>query len=124
VVLVGFRHDPTVDDEHWFLLQNSWKGLPLLEVSSAFLAKHLKGSLIFVMGNVDVPASASMFARRDGDEGDGCCLLHGECSYNDDGGDGFVIEEEEDEDEGAAFSSVPYAFLSSPERKRGHTRLR
>jgi hypothetical protein len=124
MVLVGFRHDPAVDDKHWFLLQNSWKGLPLLEVSSAFLAKQLRGSLIFVMGNVVIPSTVSRFARRDGDDGDGCCLLHGECSYGDDGGDGFVIKEEEDEDEGAPFSSVPYAFLSSPERKRGHRSLR
>ena len=110
MVLIGFRRDPTIKGKYWFLLQNPWKGLPLLEVSQAFMAEHLRGSLVFVMG--DVPEAVSMFTRReDDDDGGGGCLLHDECSYDDDGGDGFIEEEDEEDDdeyeEGTESSSVP-----------------
>ena len=97
MVLLGFRQDPTIADKHWFLLQNSWKGLPLLEVSYEFLASHMKGgALLFVMGDISETAGSGCTGRG---AAEGCCLLHGECSYNNDGGDGS-FEDEDDNEEG------------------------
>lgn len=97
MVLIGFRRDPVIKGKYWFLLQNPWKSLPLLEVSQAFMAESLGAHLQFVIG--DVPAAESMFTRRDNDYEGGGCLLHDECSYDDDGGDGFIEEEEEEDDD-------------------------
>jgi hypothetical protein len=109
MVLIGFRKDPAIKGKCWFLLQNPWKRLPLLEVSQAFIAEHLRGTLVFIRG--DVPASVSTFTRRDDDGGGGGCLLHDECSYDDDGGDGFIEEEEEEEEDEEEGDGIDSSFV-------------
>jgi hypothetical protein len=73
MVLIGCRRDPAVKGKSWFLLQNPWKGLPLLEVSQAFMAQEMTGKLEFVMG--DVSAAVSVFTRQDDHDDDDVLVL-------------------------------------------------
>jgi hypothetical protein len=42
MLIVGFRVQCEGNGKKiWFLVQNSWKSMPLLEVSAAFLSKHV-----------------------------------------------------------------------------------
>jgi hypothetical protein len=75
MVLIGSRFD---DKKHWFLLQNSWRSLPLLEVSDAFMARHLDGRLVFVHRKITAADLGSVMSPHG--------RLHQECGF-DDGGD-------------------------------------
>jgi hypothetical protein len=48
MVLIGCRQEPklgrTSETRHWYLLQNTWMSMPLLEVSAEFLALHMQGN--------------------------------------------------------------------------------
>jgi hypothetical protein len=62
------------------VLQNSWRSLPLLEVSDAFLARHLEGQLVFVRRAITAAdLGAGLLSTHGG-------RLHQECGF-DDGGD-------------------------------------
>lgn len=85
MVLVGFRHDKLKKDKYWFLVQNTWKKMPLLELLVKYVAKHLNvhGELNFIGGNLkELPTSIGR-----------CHSLYLEASF-DDGGE---LEEEEDD---------------------------
>jgi hypothetical protein len=93
MVLIGSRFDKKkAKKKHWFLLQNSWRSLPLLEVSDAFLARHLEGRLVFVRRTI---AAADL--------GPGLLSPHGrlyqECGF-DDGGDTRTGPLEDDDNSG------------------------
>jgi hypothetical protein len=87
MVLIGSRFDNNKKKKkkkHWFLLQNSWKSLPMLEVSDAFLARHLDGRLEFVRRGVVAAAAAAGGALGSVLSTHG--RLYQECRF-DDGGD-------------------------------------
>jgi hypothetical protein len=44
LLIIGFRVECGEDgtEKTWFLIQNSWPSMPLLEVSAAYLGKHVE----------------------------------------------------------------------------------
>ena len=71
MVVIGYR---TMDNKHWFLLQNTWKMMPLLEVSCEYLMHKLEGDLVFISGNLPEAPSAvdirgGLFCEGDFDDG-------------------------------------------------------
>jgi hypothetical protein len=77
MVLIGSRFDKK-KKKQWFLLQNSWRSLPLLEVSDAFLARHLEGQLVFVRRTITAADLGSVLSPHG--------RLYQKCGF-DDGGD-------------------------------------
>jgi hypothetical protein len=69
------------ENKYWFLLQNSWKQMPLLEVSGEYLMKNLKpnlGSLVYIEGDLSqAPNTVEM-----------CEALVSESSFYDGGDEG------------------------------------
>lgn len=57
MIVIGHRFEMngSGQEKYWFLLQNTWKQMPLLEVSAKYLLTHLdvlKGELVFLAGNL------------------------------------------------------------------------
>ena len=57
MIVIGHRFEMNGSGQkkYWFLLQNTWKQMPLLEVSAKYLLTHLdvlKGELVFLAGNL------------------------------------------------------------------------
>lgn len=80
-----FEMDDSLQKKYWFLLQNTWKTMPLLEVSAEYLLHHLAridGQLVFVVGELEAIPTALGISHS----------LYVEDSF-DDGGE----EEEEEE---------------------------
>jgi hypothetical protein len=76
MVVIGSRFDGI---KHWFLIQNSWRTMPLLEMSDEFLAKYQGEPLVFVTRNVSAVSLRTVLSSRS-------CVFY-ECSLGDDGGD-------------------------------------
>jgi hypothetical protein len=91
MVLIGIRRDDVEQSKHWFLLQNSWESLPVLEVSDAYMARHLnsKGYLEFVARDV---AAAGVRASGAVSTVVG---LHHECNLDDGGEEASDMIEED-----------------------------
>jgi len=92
MVLLGYRIEDVSErvKKTWYLLQNTWKTMPLLEVS----AKHLQhnfnqseGKLIFILGEIhETPKAVDI-----------CGVLFLEASFNDGGEEAKDDYEEDDE---------------------------
>lgn len=76
MVVIGSRFDGM---KNWFLVQNSWRTMPLLEMSDAFLAKYQGDNLVFVTRRVSAAALKGVLSSRS-------CVFY-ECAIGDDGGD-------------------------------------
>lgn len=89
MVVIGYRFEmgDSGQKKYWFLLQNTWKKMPLLEVSAEYLSHHLSsvdGQLVFVEGELKAIPTTLGISRS----------LYVETSF-DDGGE----EEEEEVDD-------------------------
>jgi hypothetical protein len=89
MILIGSRSDDADgQSKHWFLLQNSWESMPVLEVSDSFMARHLEGDLRFVCRDVTASGVAA--------SGDISTVagLHHECNLDDGGEEAEDLIEE------------------------------
>ena len=52
MILIGCRKEKS--GKLWFLIQNTWKELPLFEASESYLAQHLSnnGKIVFLAGQI------------------------------------------------------------------------
>ena len=52
MILIGRRKEKS--GKMWFLIQNTWKELPVFEASESYLAQHLshKGKIVFLVGQI------------------------------------------------------------------------
>ena len=62
MVMINGREEsrPEGGTKHWFLIQNTWKKMPLLEVSGEYLLHNLNqraGELVFIAGELSEPPS-------------------------------------------------------------------
>jgi hypothetical protein len=88
MILIGSRSDDADgQSKHWFLLQNSWESMPVLEVSDSFMARHLEGDLRFVCRDVTAAGVASGAVST-------VAGLHHECNLDDGGEEAEEIIEE------------------------------
>jgi hypothetical protein len=92
MILIGSRSDDADgQSKHWFLLQNSWESMPVLEVSYSFMARHLnKGDPVFVRRDVTAKTAAGIASGAVST----VAGLHHECNLDDGGEEAEDLIEE------------------------------
>jgi hypothetical protein len=86
MLIIGYREEVQgTQKKYWFLIQNSWKRMCLAEVSSAYLAKHVKGEYIFISKPLEDTTKNLRFVEG----------LAVECAFPD-GGDGVFDDSQMD----------------------------
>ena len=97
MVAIGHRFTTVISGQkkYWFLLQNTWKQMPLIEVSAEYLMEHLKhpsgvnGELLWLHGDLsNIPTTLSF-----------CGGLFQEAAF-DDGGEDYDEEMDDRQLEG------------------------
>lgn len=89
MILIGYRKDAA--NKVWFLIQNTWKTLPIFEASVSFLAHRLEqrnGKLVFMQGTFRDDSSNKLTSQ-------GLCL---ESTIDDDVAESDESDDEEDDE--------------------------